>query len=128
MPGIVPPNMLCIAGGIIPGPMGPPKPDIPIGPIDIGFIIDPIGDIMPGPIPGPIIGKGLIPDIIGFPLIIEAAIIGFIIDPMLAIPPIGFAGAAIVTYPASFIPGGGADPGAPTMAPAGTPVIIAKRD
>lgn len=98
MPGMAPPNILCIAGGIIPGPIGPPKPDMPIGPI-IGFIIDGIGDIMPE---GPIIGNGLIElmlDIMGFPGIIEAAIIGLIIDRIPGMPPIGIglAGAAIVT-------------------------------
>jgi len=44
--------------------------------------------------------------------------------PIMFIGP-GTAGAAIVTYPANFIPGGGADPGAPTMAPAGTPGTVA---
>jgi len=113
-PGMAPPNICCIAGDIIP----PPNP---MGPKE---------DIIGGIIPGPIIGKGLIPLIIGFPLIMDAAIIGFIMDPMPPIPlipPIGGippAGAAIVTYPANFIPGGGADPGAPTMAPAGTPVEV----
>lgn len=47
--------------------------------------------------------------------------------PIMFIDP-GAAGAAIVTYPANFIPGGGADPGAPTIAPAGTPVFQSRKN